>query len=105
MSEWIKFKTNFTEGTSLFTEESYIYVIQEESKTQLEGRVLDDYGDLLFSYSFCDRGVWDGRIIFPNDEEFDHEYMIILPRLWNELKTILIEHIKSNNPNRDYSSY
>lgn len=50
-----------------------------------------------FNWSFCWRGVWEGRVYFKDDEYWGVE-MDTIPLLWNEVRKVVKEKIKSDNP-------
>lgn len=50
-----------------------------------------------FGWSFCWRGVWEGRIYF-KQEEFWCEDLEAIPKLWNEIQARVKEQIKKDNP-------
>lgn len=50
----------------------------------------------LFSFSFCWRGVWEGRIYFEDDEYWCEELEMI-KLLWDEIEKNLKLRIKKEN--------
>lgn len=54
-----------------------------------------------FDFSFCWRGVWEGRIYF-KEAEYWSEDLEAMNSCWNELENIIKEKIKQNNPNYKY---
>lgn len=52
---------------------------------------------VLFDFSFCYRGVWEGRIYFKDDEYWSEELME-MAKLWDEIQIVLKEKIKGQNP-------
>ena len=56
-----------------------------------------------FSFSFCWRGVWEGRVYFPNDKEFWSEELKSMSDLWLVLEKDLEDKIKKENP--DYKNF
>lgn len=62
---------------------------------------LNDECRLAFSFNFCWRGVWEGRIYFPNDEEFWDEELETFNLLWIKVKEFFKSKIKEDNKN-DY---
>lgn len=55
-----------------------------------------------FDFSFCWRGVWEGRVYFTNDE-FWGEDLSIINDLWNQIEKIMKDKIKEDNP--DYGHF
>jgi hypothetical protein len=54
-----------------------------------------------FDWSFCWRGVWEGRVYFRDDEFWDEEMKTIY-LLWEEIEKMMKEKIKSDNPDYEY---
>jgi hypothetical protein len=50
-----------------------------------------------FNWSFCYRGVWEGRVYF-KDEEYWSEELSVIPLIWEKIKDIMINKIKQDNP-------
>jgi len=55
-----------------------------------------------FEWSFCWRGVWEGRIYFKDDEYWCEE-METIPLIWKQIEDTVKARIKSDNP--DYLSF
>jgi hypothetical protein len=55
----------------------------------------------LFEFSFCWRGIWEGRIYFKDDEYWSDELQTIT-KLWNKIEDIFKERIKKENPDNEY---
>ena len=55
----------------------------------------------LFDFSFCWRGVWEGRIYFKDDEYWSEEIKT-MSELWDKLLPTLKQKIKSLNPEYIY---
>lgn len=55
-----------------------------------------------FEWSFCWRGVWEGRIYFKGDEYWCQE-METIPEIWKQIEAIVKERIMLDNP--DYGSF
>ncbi|MBF0253181.1 MAG: hypothetical protein HQL29_05130 [Candidatus Omnitrophica bacterium] len=55
----------------------------------------------LFDFSFCWKGVWEGRIYFKDDEYWSDEIKI-MSELWEQISATLKEKIKSNDPSHNY---
>lgn len=55
-----------------------------------------------FEWSFCWRGVWEGRIYF-KDDEYWSEDMDTMPLLWAEIQALVKSQIKNDNP--DYECF
>lgn len=53
---------------------------------------------IWFRWSFCWRGVWEGRVYF-KDSEYWSEEMKTIPLIWNQVESIMKDKIKSDNPN------
>jgi len=60
---------------------------------------LDD-ARIWFEWSFCWRGVWEGRIYFKDDEYWSEE-MQTIPLIWNQIEDIIKDKIKNDNPDRN----
>lgn len=57
---------------------------------------------IWFTFSFCWRGVWEGRIYFKDDEYWSEE-MKTIPMIWEQIEVVLKNKIKLDNP--DYKHY
>ena len=55
-----------------------------------------------FSFMFCWRGVWEGRIYFPNESEYWSEELKIMADLWEKLLPHLKQKILDANPDYKY---
>lgn len=53
---------------------------------------------IYFRFEFCWRGVWEGRIYFPNDEEFWDRELKVMSDLWDLLEKELQSKIIEANP-------
>jgi hypothetical protein len=51
----------------------------------------------FFDFSFCWRGVWEGRIYF-KDEEYWSEELREISILWDKIESVLKELIMNENP-------
>ncbi len=60
-----------------------------------------DEAIIMFEFSFCWRGVWDGRIYFKQDEYWDSD-LADMADLWKEIEILLKEKIKSLDPHNYY---
>lgn len=58
---------------------------------------LNDECKILFTYRYTWRGVWDGRIYFPNDEEYYPDDLEMMLNLWNQLESTLKDEIRKRN--------
>lgn len=56
----------------------------------------------MFHFSFCWRGVWEGRIYF-KDEEYWSEELSTMSNLWDQIEARLKKQIKQDNP--DYGHF
>jgi hypothetical protein len=56
---------------------------------------------IWFEWSFCWRGVWEGRVYFKDDEYWCEE-METIPLIWKQIEVILKEKIKSENPDNTF---
>lgn len=54
-----------------------------------------------FEFSYCWRGVWEGRIYF-KDSEYWCEEMKTMPAIWAQIEAIMKERIKLDNPDYGY---
>ena len=54
-----------------------------------------------FEFSYCWRGVWEGRIYF-KQEEFWSEDILVAAQAWKQIEKILKERIKQDNPDYGY---
>lgn len=59
---------------------------------------VNDECKLYFRFNFMWRGVWEGRIYFPNDEEFFSEELEEMNLLWNCLVEQMKSDIRKANP-------
>lgn len=50
-----------------------------------------------FEFSFCWRGVWEGRI-YHKEEEFWSEDLSVISDLWDKIEALLKQRIKDANP-------
>ncbi|MFA5174661.1 MAG: hypothetical protein WC438_05765 [Candidatus Pacearchaeota archaeon] len=58
-----------------------------------EELVPDDSCKKMFDFSFCWRGIWEGRIYFKDDEYWSEE-LKVMSELWDKLVPQLKEKIK-----------
>ncbi len=56
----------------------------------------------LFEFSFCWRGIWEGRIYFKDDEYWSEE-LEELKNLWDKIQAVFKERIKKEFPDNVYS--
>lgn len=56
---------------------------------------------VMFEFSFCWRGVWEGRIYF-KQEEYWSEELLEMSNLWNKIESVLKERIKQKDPHNYY---
>lgn len=56
---------------------------------------------VLFEFNFCWRGVWEGRIYFPNDAEYWSEDLKIIDNVWDQIEINLKQRIKLLNTDYD----
>jgi hypothetical protein len=54
-----------------------------------------------FEWSFCWRGVWEGRVYFKDDEYWSEE-MKTIAEVWQKLEAIVKERIKKDNTDYGY---
>lgn len=54
-----------------------------------------------FEWSYCWRGIWEGRIYFKDDEYWCEE-MDTIPKLWNSIEVAVKAKIILDNPEYDY---
>lgn len=57
---------------------------------------------VLFTFLFCWRGVWEGRIYFPDGEEYWSEELIEIASVWGQLQVKLKDFIKAQIPDNMY---
>jgi len=63
---------------------------------------LDEHCKIMFNFSFSWRGVWEGRIYFPDGEEYwDYELRGIAD-IWDAIETFLKDRIKNENGDYKY---
>lgn len=84
-----------------------IYLASDGAYRYVSNNSSDSEEDLskarvFFEFSFCWRGVWEGRIYF-QQEEFWHEDLAVINDAWDQIEKILKDKIKSDNP--DYGSF
>ncbi|MGC2239128.1 MAG: hypothetical protein WA584_23435 [Pyrinomonadaceae bacterium] len=71
-----------------------------------DGSMCDELNDacrILFKFSFCWRGIWEGRIYFLDDEYWTEE-LKPMSALWDAIEKHLKKFIKQANPEYDYES-
>jgi hypothetical protein len=75
-------------------------------RSQKDGSHLDskEGANCFFHFSFCARGVWEGRIYFKDDEYWSEDLKTI-NILWDKIEVILKDRIKKRNPEWNYDSY
>lgn len=61
---------------------------------------LNDDCKLMFSFLFCWRGVWEGRIYFPDGEEYWCEDLKEMYLLWDKIQAVLKDKIRAKEPDR-----
>ncbi len=68
-----------------------------------DGGTTDDLNDarIMFEFSFCWRGVWEGRIYFKDDEYWCEE-INTMSELWKLIEPQLKDRIRKANPNNIY---
>lgn len=76
--------------------EDVFYISKKDGGDILSSGVTEDVR-VLFEFSFCYRGVWEGRIYF-NDDEYWSEELMEMAKLWDEIQIVLKEKIKVQNP-------
>jgi hypothetical protein len=57
---------------------------------------------MWFEFSYCWRGVWEGRV-YPKQEEFWGEDISIVSDLWDQIEKICKDKITADNP--DYKHF
>lgn len=62
---------------------------------------LNDDCDVLFEFIFCWRGVWEGRIYFPDDEEYWSSDLHMIANVWDLIELHLKQRIIKDNPDYD----
>lgn len=73
-----------------------------------DGDVGDDITELnpdacvAFSFQFQWRGVWEGRIYFPNDKEYWSDQLTVMAEAWEAIESWAKETIRKNNPDYKY---
>jgi hypothetical protein len=82
----------------LFTDESWEY--RSKDSSDLTEDV--DQARVLFEWSFCWRGVWEGRIYFKDDEYWSSEIKTISD-IWDVIEAKFKEQIINDNP--EYSHF
>lgn len=50
----------------------------------------------LFEFSFCWRGVWEGRVYFPDDQEYWSEELTDIYQAWIQIESYLKGVIRKN---------
>ena len=70
-----------------------------------DGAPIDSHEEArcLFNFSFCWRGVWEGRIYFKDDEYWSEELSTI-SKLWDEIERKMKHIIKKQNPDNTYDA-
>lgn len=90
--------------------EGYVYPIirylgtndwSYESHHDGGGIETEDGATCLFSFLFCWRGVWEGRIFF-QDDEYWSEQLPVISDLWAEIEKNLKARIKKQYPDNMY---
>lgn len=76
--------------------EKVFYISKKDGGDILSPGATEDIR-VLFEFSFCYRGVWEGRIYFKDDEYWSEELMD-MAKLWDEIQIVLKEKIKVQNP-------
>lgn len=56
----------------------------------------------FFVFSFCWRGVWEGRV-YPKREEYMEDDVHVMSDLWRQIETLMKKQIKKDNP--DYGHF
>lgn len=59
--------------------------------------------EIYFEFIFCWKGVWEGRIYFPDDAEYWSEDLRIIADVWDQVEANLKQRIKLSNP--DYEGF
>lgn len=79
--------TEFSDGRFLYTSNNSSDFVNDIAKARC-----------LFDFSFCWRGVWEGRIYF-KDEEYWSEEIQEMADIWKQIEVQLKGEIKALNPN------
>lgn len=82
----------------MFSDNTWKYQSNESSDFVEELK----HARVWFEWSFCWRGVWEGRVYF-KDEEYWCEEMETIPMIWKQIEETVKEKIKSDNP--DYGHF
>ena len=75
-----------------------IYSYESNTEGGLTHEELNDDCRVMFRFLFCYRGVWEGRIYFPDDEEYWSEELKTISEVWDKIEVILKDMIKTENP-------
>lgn len=92
-----KYKAGFVYPVEIDSEQNYYYLSQKNGYPQ---KHIED-SRCFFTFLFCWRGVWEGRIYFKDDEYWISELETI-NELWKEIEIKLKAQIKKDNPNYTY---
>lgn len=71
------------------------YFYNREKGSEIEDEINSDC-QKLFDFSFCWRGVWEGRIYFVEDEYFSDDLADIV-YVWDKIQSHLKDKIKKEN--------
>lgn len=75
---------------------SFLYDSKTDSSKDYESP--NDDCKIYFRFAFCWRGVWEGRIYFPNYEEFWSEEIKVMADLWAILEDEMKKMIMAAHP-------
>ena len=80
-----------------FADGTWIY---QSNKSSDFTRNIED-ARIWFEWSFCWRGVWEGRVYF-KDSEYWGEEMEIIPLIWKEIESKVKARIRQDNQDNKY---
>ena len=82
---WVDLKNDKKEGWSF--------------RNPLDGGTTDVLSEavVMFEFSFCWRGVWEGRVYF-KQEEYWSEEIAEMNDIWNQIEPLLKDKIKAYDP-------
>lgn len=95
-SRYMGWKGNLIE-VQYFDEQIIEYQCRASSMSTLE---IDD-ARVMFEFSYCWRGVWEGCIYF-KDEEYWSLEIKQMAEAWDKVESIVKQLIKSENPDYKY---
>jgi hypothetical protein len=82
-----------------------VIVYSDWTWTYVSNRSSDSESDIsnagvMFEFSYCWRGVWEGRV-YPKQREYWGDDIEIMAEVWKRVESMVKDQIKADNPDYD----